>query len=159
VQINESSKHLVNGFYRTSAVEEDHIACLWVVKIINKFMYLIHTKRNYCNGQWNIHDVVYSFYTLYRDTPSYKFSSLTPDPISDIFRASCLSILWFVFSTGLMRLITVRYLFHYYGRISLNKICCLRLDAAFCKMLNTYNKFKTFAVSHFLLYLMQNHIY
>jgi hypothetical protein len=42
------------------------------------------------------------------------FSSMAPDPTSDIFRSPCTPIPWFAFPIGLMRLITVRFflLFH-----------------------------------------------
>jgi hypothetical protein len=38
---------------------------------------------------------------------------LAPNPTSCISRGPCLPILWFVFPTGLMRSMTVRYLCHY----------------------------------------------
>jgi hypothetical protein len=41
----------------------------------------------------------------------YAYSSMAPDPTSDIFRGPCTPILWFVFSTGLIRLITVWFFF------------------------------------------------
>jgi hypothetical protein len=37
------------------------------------------------------------------------YSSMAPDPTSDIFRGPCTPILWFVFPISLMRLITDRY--------------------------------------------------
>jgi hypothetical protein len=41
------------------------------------------------------------------------YSSMAPDPTSDIFRDPCTPIIWFVFPIGLMRLITVRYFCHF----------------------------------------------
>jgi hypothetical protein len=41
------------------------------------------------------------------------YSSMTPDPTSDIFRGPYTPILWFVFPIGLMRLITDRYFCHF----------------------------------------------
>jgi hypothetical protein len=41
------------------------------------------------------------------------FSSVAPDPTSDIFRGPCTSIFWFVFPVRLMRLITDRYFCHF----------------------------------------------
>jgi hypothetical protein len=46
-------------------------------------------------------------------TTGDTYSSMAPDPTSDIFRDLCTPILWFVFPTGLMRLITVRYFCHF----------------------------------------------
>jgi hypothetical protein len=41
------------------------------------------------------------------------YSSMAPDPTSDIFRGPYTPFLWFVFPIGLMRLITVRYFCHF----------------------------------------------
>jgi hypothetical protein len=41
------------------------------------------------------------------------YSSMAPDPTSDIFRGPCTPILWFVFPIRLMRLITDRYFRHF----------------------------------------------
>jgi hypothetical protein len=41
------------------------------------------------------------------------YSSMAPNPTSVIFRGLCTPILWFVFPIRLMRLITVRYFFHF----------------------------------------------
>jgi hypothetical protein len=41
------------------------------------------------------------------------YSSMAPDPTSDIFRGLCTPILWFVFPIRLMRLITDRYFCHF----------------------------------------------
>jgi hypothetical protein len=43
------------------------------------------------------------------------YSSMAPDPTSDIFRGPCTPILWFVFPIILMRLITDRYFCHFIG--------------------------------------------
>jgi hypothetical protein len=40
------------------------------------------------------------------------YSSMAPDPTSDIFRGPCRPILWFVFPIRLMKLITDRYFCH-----------------------------------------------
>jgi hypothetical protein len=47
------------------------------------------------------------------------YSSIGPDPTSDIFRGLCTPILWFVFPIRLMRLITDRYFCHFILTISL----------------------------------------
>jgi hypothetical protein len=41
------------------------------------------------------------------------YSSMAPDPTSDIFGGPCTPILWFVFPIRLMRLITDRYFCHF----------------------------------------------
>jgi hypothetical protein len=51
------------------------------------------------------------FYKILRSTGD-AYSSLAPDPASDISRGPCTPILRFVFSIGLMILNTVRYFCH-----------------------------------------------
>jgi hypothetical protein len=41
------------------------------------------------------------------------YSSMAPDPTSDIFRGPCTPIIWFVFPIELMRLFPVRYFCHF----------------------------------------------
>jgi hypothetical protein len=50
------------------------------------------------------------------------YSSMAPDPTSDIFRCPCTPILWFVFPIGLMRLITVRYFCHFIDWLGSNAV-------------------------------------
>jgi hypothetical protein len=54
---------------------------------------------------WEKYPWVWKWYDAY--------SSMAPDPTSDIFRGPCTPILWFVFPIGLMRLITDCYVRHF----------------------------------------------
>jgi hypothetical protein len=77
------------------------------------------------------------------------YSSMAPDPTSDIFRDPCTPILWFVFPIGLMRLITGRYFCHFILQKSdgvlrrfLNDLTCIfviisPLDLAIWTILNS----------------------
>jgi hypothetical protein len=52
------------------------------------------------------------------------YSSMAPDPTSDLFRGPSVPILWFVFPTELMKLFTVRYFCHFLSQVVNPSLTC-----------------------------------
>jgi hypothetical protein len=84
------------------------------------------------------------------------YSSMAPDPTSDIFRGPCTPILWFVFPIKLMRLITDRYFCHF---ISIHSFIHIFQWSHYiiCQIINFSSKFFITQFTH-SLYMKQRHL-
>jgi hypothetical protein len=104
-------RQLSANFMVVTTVLFAHTTFLWATCYLICFIPIVKPFLTHC-----IERVNWAHGGCYRSTRD-AYSSMAPDPTSDIFRGPCTPILWYVFPIGLMRLITDRYFCHFIGSI------------------------------------------